>query len=115
MRTLTGEEMPYATLMYVRCNAQARRRRARSPSIDRVRTLVLESGPARLRRWLDYERDVRVDFEKAFGEPPGALGGVGIALMTDSDKHAQHRDRVLRPGAARRTDRFRRSLSGPGP
>jgi hypothetical protein len=32
---------------------------------------------------VDYERDIRADFERAFGELPGAL--VGIALMTDSD------------------------------
>ncbi len=83
MRTLTGEEMPYATLMYVWCNKRAPGTVVRSPRTDRVRKLVLESGPERLRRWLDYERDVRADFEKAFGEPPGAL--IGIALMTDSD------------------------------
>lgn len=83
LRTLTGEEMPYATLMYVWCNKRAPGSVVRSPRTDRVRKLVLESGPGRLHRWLDYERDVRADFEKAFGEPPGAL--VGIALMTDSD------------------------------
>ena len=83
MRALTGEEMPYATLMYVWCNKRAAGTVVRSPRTERVRKLVLESGPGRLHQWLDYERDVRADFEKAFGEPPGAL--VGIALMTDSD------------------------------
>lgn len=83
MRTLTGEEMPYATLMYVWCNKREPGTVMRSPRTDRVRKLVLESGAERLHRWLDYERDVRADFEKAFGEPPGAL--IGIALMTDSD------------------------------
>jgi hypothetical protein len=34
-------------------------------------------------RWQDYERNIRADFEQAFGEPPGAL--VAIGLMTDSD------------------------------
>jgi hypothetical protein len=33
--------------------------------------------------WLSYTRDIRADFEKAFGETPGALLGVG--LMTDTD------------------------------
>jgi hypothetical protein len=36
-----------------------------------------------LNQWLDYERDIRADYEKAFGEAPGAL--VGIGIMTDSD------------------------------
>jgi hypothetical protein len=34
-------------------------------------------------QWRRYERDVRADYEKAFGEAPGPL--VGVAIMTDSD------------------------------
>lgn len=83
MRTLTGEEMPYATLMYVWCNKRPAESVVRSPRTDRVRKFVLESGAGRLGQWLDYDRDVRADFEHAFGESPGALVGVGI--MTDSD------------------------------
>ncbi|HZY19717.1 MAG TPA: DUF3047 domain-containing protein [Ramlibacter sp.] len=83
MRTLTGEEMPYATLMYVWCNKREPGSVIHNPRTDRIRKLVVESGSTRLDRWLDYERDVRADYERVFGEPPGAL--VGIALMTDSD------------------------------
>lgn len=83
VRSVMGEEMPYATLMYVWCNERPPGTVIRSPRTDRVRKLVVESGPARLDTWLDYERDVRADFERAFGEKPGALVGVGI--MTDSD------------------------------
>jgi hypothetical protein len=36
-----------------------------------------------LQQWRDYERNIRADYEKVFGEVPGAL--VGIAVMTDSD------------------------------
>ena len=80
---LTGEPLPYATLMYVWCNKRAPGTVIPSPRTDRIRKLVLESGPARLDQWLDYERDIRADYERVFGEQPGAL--VGIALMTDSD------------------------------
>jgi hypothetical protein len=80
---LTGEPMPYATLMYVWGNRRAPGTVIRSPRTSRVRTLVVESGPQRLNRWLDYERDIAADFRQAFGEAPGAL--VGIAIMTDSD------------------------------
>ena len=56
----------------------------------RIRKLVVESGGLRLNQWLDYERDIRDDYERVFGEKPGAL--VGIALMTDSDNtHSQTR------------------------
>jgi hypothetical protein len=80
---LTGEPMPYATLMYVWCNRREPGTVIRSPRTDRIRKLVVESGPRRLNRWLEYERDIRADYERVFGEKPGAL--VGIAIMTDSD------------------------------
>jgi hypothetical protein len=82
-RTLTGEEMPYATLMYVWCNRRPAGSVITNPRTDRIRKLVVESGALRLGEWLEYERDVRADFELAFGEPPGAL--VGVAIMSDAD------------------------------
>ena len=83
MRALTGEEMPYATLMYSWCARREANTVVTNARTGRVRTLVVESGPRKLNRWLDYRRNVRADFERAFGEPPGALVGVGI--MSDSD------------------------------
>jgi len=82
-RALTGEELPYATLMYVWGNHRAPGSIIINPRTDRIRKLVLESGPSQLNRWLDYERDIRADYEKAFGEAPGALLAIGI--MTDTD------------------------------
>jgi hypothetical protein len=49
---------------------------------DRIRKLVMESGPARL-SWLDYERDIREDFRRVFGREPGRL--LPVALMSDGD------------------------------
>jgi len=54
-----------------------------NPRTDRIRKLVVESGAGHLNQWLEYERDIRADYERAFGEAPGAL--VGIAIMTDTD------------------------------
>ena len=82
-RALTGEDMPYATLMYVWSNHHPVDSVIVNPRTDRVRKWVVESGAARLKQWVSYQRDVRADFEKAFGEAPGHL--VGIAIMTDSD------------------------------
>jgi hypothetical protein len=82
-RALTGEDMPYATLMYVWSNRLPVGTVIVHPRTDRVRKIVVESGSERLRQWLHYERDLRADFERAFGEPPGPLQAVGI--MTDSD------------------------------
>ncbi len=80
---LTGEPLPYATLMYVWSNHHPIDSVIVNPRTDRVRKMVVESGGARLKQWLLYQRDVKADFEKAFGEAPGAL--VGVAIMTDSD------------------------------
>jgi hypothetical protein len=82
-RAVTGEELPYATLMYVWCNKRPAGTVIRSTRTDRIRKLVVQSGTSGLNRWLDYERDIRADFERVFGEKPGAL--VGIGIMTDSD------------------------------
>lgn len=80
---LTGEELPYATLMYVWCNHRSIGEVITNPRTDRIRKLVVESGKGNLGKWLDYERDIRADFKKVFGEEPGVL--TGIALMTDTD------------------------------
>ena len=85
-RTLTGEELPYATLMYVWCNKRPVGSVIAHPRSDRIRSIVVESGPARLGQWLAYDRDIRADFEAAFGEAPGMLAGIGV--MTDSDNTA---------------------------
>ena len=80
---ITGEPLPYATLMYVWCNTRPAGSVIINPRTDRIRKLVVQSGAKDLSHWLDYERNVRADFEQAFGEAPGAL--VGIGIMTDSD------------------------------
>lgn len=81
--SLTGERPPYATLMYVwdtRAEVETVLHAARS---DRIRKVVVESGPQRCRSWLSYQRDIVADFRRAFGEEPGAL--IGVAVMTDAD------------------------------
>lgn len=82
-RAITGEELPYATLMYVWCNQRAPGTVVHNPRTDRIRKIVVESGSKNLGQWLDYQRDIKADFERAFGEAPGNL--VGIAILTDSD------------------------------
>jgi hypothetical protein len=80
---LSGRPMPYATLMYVWCNHRPVDSVIENPRTDRIRKIVIESGQKRLNQWITYERNIRADYERAFGEPPGAL--IGIGIMTDSD------------------------------
>jgi hypothetical protein len=82
-QTLTGEAPPYATLMYVWDATAPIGTVVTSSRSDRIRKIVIESGPARLQRWRHYERDAQADFLAAFGEAPGAL--IGVAFMTDAD------------------------------
>jgi hypothetical protein len=80
---LLGEPLPYATLVYVWSNHHPLESVILSPRTDRVRSIVVESGGTHLNKWQDYERQIHADFEKAFGEAPGAL--LRVAIMTDSD------------------------------
>ncbi|CAM9871020.1 unnamed protein product [Phaeothamnion confervicola] len=82
-RLLTGEELPYASLVYVWSLKEPPGTVVVNPRTDRIRKLVLDSGTADVGRWRDHVRDVRADFRLAFGEEPGPLRLV--ALMTDTD------------------------------
>lgn len=81
--SLTGEAPPFATLMYVWDVRAPVDRVVIHPRTDRIRKIVVDSGPDELRRWREHRRDLAADFRLAFGEEPGALNS--IALMTDSD------------------------------
>ena len=80
---LMGEPLPYATLAYVWSNDQPLESVINSARTDRVRSIVVESGSAHLNQWQTYSRNIRTDFEKVFGEAPGAL--LRVAVMTDND------------------------------
>jgi len=82
-RLLTGEELPYATLVYVWSDVHPPGTVLNNSRTDRVRKLVLDSGRQHLGQWRDHERDVRADFVHVFGEEPGPL--LSVALMTDTD------------------------------
>jgi hypothetical protein len=81
--TLSGERLPYATLMYVWNGDGPLGSVVVNGRSDRVRKIVVDAGPARLREWRHHERDIAADFRQAFGEEPGAL--VSVGLMTDAD------------------------------
>jgi len=82
-RTLSGEAPPYATLMYVWSSELPVETMVKSHRSDRIRKIVIDSGPASLGHWREHRRNVAADFERAFGEPPGRM--IGVALMTDAD------------------------------
>ncbi|MDI9331494.1 MAG: DUF3047 domain-containing protein [Alphaproteobacteria bacterium] len=88
---MTGEPMPYATLMYVWCPHREVGTVVHNPRTDRIRKLVV-ANPNNARGRVAIERQIQADYEQAFGQPPGRL--IGVAIMTDSD-NTQGRARTL--------------------
>ena len=81
---LTGEPLPYATLIYSWSRVSPPGEVIANDQTDRIRKLVVESGDGSYNQWRSYERDVRADFQKAFGEAPGAL--VSFAVFTEGEQ-----------------------------
>ena len=81
---LTGEPLPYATLIYSWSRVSPPGEVIANDQTDRIRKLVVESGDGSYNQWRSYERDVRADFQKAFGEAPGAL--VSFAVFTEGER-----------------------------
>ena len=83
MQLVSGEPLPYATLIYVWDPVRPVGTVIDHRRSDRIRKLVVQSGPEGLGQWVDLERDVAADYRLAFGQDPVRLEG--IALMTDSN------------------------------
>jgi hypothetical protein len=82
-KTLSGRDMPYATLMYIWDNRNPVDTVVPSAHTSRLKMIVAESGAAGVGAWRSYRRDLARDYERAFGEKPN--GVLGFALMTDTD------------------------------
>ncbi len=99
IRLLTGQQLPYATLMYIWENRAPRETVIPNRHTTRIRMIVAESGPEKLGHWQDVTRNIVEDYRRAFGEEPGRITAVGI--MTDTDNtgenaHAWYGDILFR-------------------
>jgi hypothetical protein len=83
LRAIYGEAPPDASLMYVWDAKAPLGTRLANPYTNRVHTVVVESGDARVGEWLAYRRDLVADYRAAFGSDPPPIAGV--AIMTDTD------------------------------
>lgn len=81
-KTLAGEELPYATLMYIWSTSGAPGSVIPNPHTGRVQMIVV-SGADDAGKWQDLRRNVAQDYERVFHEPPGQIKAYGI--MTDTD------------------------------
>jgi hypothetical protein len=87
-RMVAGADVPTAALCYVWDNQHRIGHTAWSPYTNRVRKIVLQSGPARVGQWMAESRDVAADFREAFGFEPPAV--TGVAIGNDSDNTDDH-------------------------
>lgn len=83
-RLFTGQQLPYAALMYVWGSHTPQDSIVPNPYTSRIKIIVVESGRDRLGRWLHEQRNVAADFRRAFGEEPGRIISVGILTETDA-------------------------------
>lgn len=82
-KIVSGHEMPYATLMYIWEQTAPVGSIIAHTRTGRLKMLVAASGHAGIGQWHQLSRNIVDDYQRAFGEKPGRLIGVGV--MTDTD------------------------------
>lgn len=83
-RALFDPHLPAATLCYVWDGKVPAETIAPSAYTGRVRIIVVESGAARVKQWVDVQRNVARDFRAAFGEDAPAVSAIAVATDTDN-------------------------------
>jgi hypothetical protein len=80
---VTGQSLPFATLMYAWDGVAAPEQVIAYPRSSRIQYIVVERGAQRTGRWLAYRRNVRDDYRRVYGAEPGRIRQVGV--LCDSD------------------------------
>ena len=80
---ISGQEMPYATLMYIWSGKSPVNSVLDNAHTSRIKMIVVDSGWEGLGDWRKHEQDLATDYKRAYGENPGEV--IGIALLTDTD------------------------------
>lgn len=102
-RSSSSDPLPSATVCYVWDNQLPVGTEIDNAFTRRMRYIVLQSGPARLRQWTAERRDVGADFLKLFGNETTTLPPIiGVAVGADADNThsrsvAHVADMVLEP------------------
>jgi hypothetical protein len=83
-RSIAGVDVPTAALCYVWDNKHRLGYTAWSPFTQRLRKVVLQSGPDAVGQWRMETRDVAADFKQAFGFDAPAVTGISVGNDTDN-------------------------------
>ncbi|WP_090142777.1 DUF3047 domain-containing protein [Limnohabitans sp. DM1] len=96
-RSVSGENLPAATVCYLWDPLQASGTKAANPYSRRVRYVVLQGPSAPLQQWLSESRDVAQDFLMLFGDelPAGSAKAAvppvsAVVIGADSDNTQAH-------------------------
>ena len=88
-RSISGEDLPSATLCYVWDHTLAAGTVLRNAFTATLRMIVMDSGEKNLRLWITHERDIRADFLTAFGSESGPVPPMaGVLIGADADNTA---------------------------
>jgi len=82
-QSISGQALPYATLMYVWGEKVAVDSITPSTRSARIRMLAVAADDQGVGHWQSHSRNLVDDFKRAFGEEPGKV--VSIQVMTDTD------------------------------
>jgi len=82
-RSLFGQEIPDAAVVYVWDNTHAVGTARKSSYTDRSQLIVAESGTRRARGWVSERADIASDYAKAFPKQPGHP--IQLAIAADGD------------------------------
>lgn len=84
---ISGQEMPYATLMYVWSGRKYDDKEILSNKYTtRIKMIAVDYGDEFLGEWRAHRRDIEEDYKRAFNEAPGKLIAIGILTDTDNTK-----------------------------
>lgn len=82
-KIVSGQDMPYASLMYVWAAKSPIETIITNSRTSRIKMIVVNSGSKDLGVWQHHHRDLEKDYEAAFSEKPGKI--IGLGLLTDTD------------------------------
>ncbi|MFQ5949085.1 MAG: DUF3047 domain-containing protein [Nitrospiria bacterium] len=100
MKLIYGKYPPKGTLTYIWANRLPKGEAVANAYTDRAQMIAVESGEAKVGRWVCEKRNIYEDYRTLFGEAPPTLSGV--AVMTDTDNtgeqaSAAYADLVVQP------------------
>ena len=82
-QTISGQTLPYATVMYVWGSKVAVDSITTNSRSARIKMIAVAADDQGIGKWQSYTRNLVDDFKHAFGEEPGNV--TSLQLMTDTD------------------------------